>query len=394
MTTEKIELMDNLQNIVFLTLFFGVACAVGQQEQSEVQSEQDTSITRETFGTMPDGTSIYLYTLKNANGIKARITNYGGILVSLAVPDREGKLSDVVLGFDTFEPYLGSHPYFGALIGRYANRIAQAKFVLDGVDYTLSANNEENHLHGGFQGFDKIVWDAEVIKKGVSPLLRLHYLSKGMEEGYPGNLSIQVEYRVTEDNGLRIDYRAKTDKTTVINLTHHSYFNLKDAGASEILGHELMIAADQFTPVDDALIPSGEIRSVVGTPLDFRERVLIGGQIDMDNAQLRFAGGYDHNWVLDRQGSALALVASVYEPTTGRVMEVYTTEPGLQFYSGNFLDGSQIGKGGVPYQHRSGFCLETQHFPDSPNKSDFPSTVLEPGSVYTQTTIYRFSARQ
>ena len=341
---------------------------------------------------MPDGTSVDLYTLNSANGLEAKITTYGGIVVSLNVPDRQGKVSDVVLGFDTFESYLGSHPYFGALIGRYGNRIGKAKLVLDGVEYTLAANNGENHLHGGLRGYDKVVWKAEVVEDNDVPSLRLEYLSKDMEEGYPGNLSVEVEYRLTDDNGFRIDYRATTDKKTVVNLTHHSYFNLKDAGASDILGHEMMIAADQFTPVAEGLIPSGEVRSVGGTPLDFRQPVAIGARIDQNDPQLKFGGGYDHNWVLKGQDGSLALAARVYEPTTGRVMEVYTTEPGLQFYSGNFLDGSQVGKGGLRYEHRSGFCLETQHFPDSPNKPDFPSTVLEPGRVYTHTTIYKFSA--
>ena len=365
---------------------------MGKQEQPSLQGKQGSRITKEAFGTMPDGTSVDLYTLNNANGFEAKITNYGGIVVSLNVPDRQGKVSDVVLGFDTFESYRGSHPYFGALIGRYGNRIGKAKLVLDGVEYTLAANNGENHLHGGLRGYDKVVWKAEVVEDDDDPSLRLEYLSKDMEEGYPGNLSVEVEYRLTDDNGLRIDYRATTDKKTVVNLTHHSYFNLKDAGASDILGHEMMIDADRFTPVAEGLIPSGEVRSVGGTPLDFRQPVAIGARIDQNDPQLKFGGGYDHNWVLKGQDGSLALAARVYEPTTGRVMEVYTTEPGLQFYSGNFLDGSQVGKGGLRYEHRSGFCLETQHFPDSPNKPDSPSTVLEPGRVYTHTTIYKFSA--
>ena len=378
--------------LAVITLCLGPSCSMGKQEQPSLQGKQGSRITKEAFGTMPDGTAVDLYTLNNANGLEARVTNYGGIVVSLNVPDRQGKVSDVVLGFDTFESYRGTHPYFGALIGRYGNRIGRAKLVLDGVEYTLAANNGENHLHGGLRGFDKVVWKAEVVEDDGGPSLRLEYLSKDMEEGYPGNLSVEVEYRLTDDNGLRIDYRATTDKKTVVNLTHHSYFNLKDAGASDILGHEMMIAGDRFTPVDEGLIPSGEVRSVGGTPLDFRQPVAIGARIDQDDPQLKFGGGYDHNWVLNSQDGSLALAARVYEPTTGRVIEVYTTEPGLQFYSGNFLDGSQVGKGGLGYGHRSGFCLETQHFPDSPNKPDFPPTVLEPGAEYTHTTIYKFSA--
>jgi aldose 1-epimerase len=358
-----------------------------------MEIDEGSRITKEPFGTTADGTGVDLYTLTNANGCEAKITNYGGIVVALHVPDREGNLSDVVPGFDSFEPYLGDHPYFGALIGRYGNRIGKARFTLDGVEYELAANNGENHLHGGLRGYDKVVWTAESIEDTDGPVLKLEYLSPDMEEGYPGNLSIEVLYRLTDDNGLRIDYRATTDKKTVLNLTHHSYFNLKDAGASDILGHEMMIAADRFTVVDEDVIPTGELRNVEGTPMDFREPVAIGARIDQDDEQLKFGGGYDHNWVLNNQDGSLALAARVHEPTTGRIMEVYTTEPGVQFYTGNFLDGSQVGKGNVRYEHRSGFCLETQHYPDSPNKPEFPSTVLEPGEVYTQTTIYRFSTK-
>ena len=374
-----------------ITICLGSSCGLGKREEPSGLGKQGSRISKESFGTMPDGTAVDLYTLNNANGLEASITNYGGIVTSLKVPDRHGKVSDVVLGFDTFESYRGTHPYFGSLIGRYGNRIGKARFVLDGVEYSLAANNGENHLHGGFHGYDKVVWKAEIIEDDDDPSLRLEYLSKDMEEGYPGSLSVEVEYRLTNDNGLRIDYRATTDKKTVVNLTHHSYFNLKDAGASDILGHELMIAGDRFTPVDEGLVPTGEVRSVEGTPLDFRQPAAIGARIGQDDPQLKFGGGYDHNWVLNSQDGSLALAGRVYEPTTGRSMEVYTTEPGLQFYSGNFLDGSQVGKSGLGYGHRSGFCLETQHFPDSPNKPDFPSTVLDPGAEYTQTTIYKFS---
>jgi aldose 1-epimerase len=374
-------------------LFWGVACSMEDQEPNQVAKSPESGIVKDAFGSMPDGTAVDLYVLTNINGCEAKITNYGGIVVSLKVPDRDGHLADVVLGFDTFEPYLGAHPHFGALIGRYGNRIGKAKFTLDGTDYELAANNGENHLHGGLEGYDKKLWQADIVKDDAGEALRLRYVSEDMEEGYPGELSVEVIYRLTEDNGLRIDYRATTNKKTIVNLTHHSYFNLKDAGASNILDHEMMIAADRFTPVDAGLIPTGELRSVEGSPMDLRQPVPIGAHIDDDYEQLEFGGGYDHNWVLNNQDGTLALAARVHEPTTGRVMEVWTTEPGLQFYSGNFLDGSQVGKGGVQYEHRTGFCLEAQHYPDSPNKPEFPSTVLEPGDVYTQTTIYKFSAQ-
>lgn len=349
-------------------------------------------MTRQDFGNL-EGGSVDLYSLTHAGGGEVRITNYGGIVVSLRVPDRNGHLAEVVLGFDRLEAYLGDHPYFGALIGRYANRIGGAEFTLDRVGYRLAANNGENHLHGGVKGFDKVVWDAEPITTEDGDALLLKYVSTDGEEGYPGNLSVEVTYRWTPDDALRIDYRATTDERTIVNLSHHSYFNLLDAGKSDILGHEMMIRANRFTPVDKALIPTGELRSVEGTPLDFTDPMAIGARIDADDEQLGFGGGYDHNWVLNDWDGTLKLAARVYEPTTGRVMEVHTTEPGLQFYSGNFLDGSQVGKNGTAYQHRSGFCLEAQHFPDSPNKPEFPSTVLEPGAVYEQTTIYKFSTR-
>jgi aldose 1-epimerase len=387
--------MNDAKAVVLLlvTMVLGTSCGAEKKEEPTMEGNETSRIEKSAFGTTADGTAVDLYTLTNANGCVATITNYGGIVVSLEVPDRDGNLSDVVLGFDSFEPYLKNDPHFGALIGRYGNRIAKAKFSLDGVEYQLAVNNGENHLHGGLKGYDKVVWNARVIEDDDGPALKLEYLSPDMEEGYPGDLSIEVIYRLTNDNGLRIDYRATTDKKTVVNLTHHSYFNLENAGASDILNHELMIAADRFTPVDEGLIPTGELKSVEGTPMDFRKPVAIGARIDQDDEQLEFGGGYDHNWVLNSQDGTLALAARVYEPTSGRVMEVLTTEPGLQFYSGNFLDGSQIGKGGVRYARRSGFCLEAQHYPDSPNKPEFPSTILEPGEVYTQTTIYRFSAK-
>lgn len=342
----------------------------------------------EPFGTAPSGEQIQMYTLTNSNGMEARIINYGGIVVSLKTPDRSGNLADVVLGFDSLAPYLGTHPYFGALIGRYGNRIANARFALDGQTYTLPVNNGPNSLHGGNNGFDKQVWSASA----EPGLLVLTYTSPDGEEGYPGTLNARVTYALGEDNSLRIDYEATTDKPTVVNLTNHSYFNLADAGASLILNHEVMINADRFTPVNDTLIPTGELRPVDGTPFDFRQPTAIGARIDADDEQIRFGGGYDHNYVLNRTGDGLSLAASVYEPVSGRVMEVLTAEPAVQFYTGNFLTG-ETGKGGVSYQRRSGLCLETQHYPDSPNQPEFPSTVLRPGEVYRTSTVYRFSAR-
>lgn len=350
-------------------------------------------IEKHAFGKTADGTPVELYTLTNANGLEAKITNYGGIVVSLLVPDQDGKPGDVVLGYETLEEYIENNPYFGTLVGRYGNRIARGKFTLEGIEYTLAQNDGENHLHGGLKGFDKVVWKAAAVRGKNSVGLKLTYLSKDGEEGYPGNLSVTVVYTLTNDNELKIEYTAVTDKVTIVNLTHHGYFNLAGAGLGDILGHELMIKADRFTPVDKGLIPTGELRSVKGTPMDFTRAVAIGARIDQAAEQLVLGGGYDHNWVLNNGDGSLALAAKVYEPTTGRVMEVYTTEPGIQFYSGNFLDGSITGKGGKVYEYRYGFCLETQHFPDSPNKPDFPSTVLKPGETYTTTTIYTFSMK-
>jgi len=346
---------------------------------------------REYFGKAPDGTVAYVYTLKNHSGMEARITNYGGIVVSLLVPDKNGKPGDIVLGYDSLADYINDSPYFGALIGRYGNRIAKGKFTLDGVAYKLATNNGPNHLHGGLKGFDKVVWNVDDKKSVPGHSLVLTYLSKDGEEGYPGNLSVKVTYTVTEDNELKIEYVATTDKPTVVNLTHHSYFNLSGPGKGNILQHELMINADRFTPVDSTLIPTGELRSVKDTPFDFMKLTEIGSRINNADQQMRFGGGYDHNFILIKTKKGHNLAAQVYEKNSGRIMEVYTTEPGIQFYSGNSLDGRSLGKGGVKYEHRSGFCLETQHFPDSPNKPQFPSTVLRPGEKYSSTTIYRFS---
>jgi aldose 1-epimerase len=338
-----------------------------------------------------DGKAVHLYTLKNKNGLEARITNYGGIVVSLMVPDRQGNFSDIVLGYDSLASYVKATPYFGALIGRYGNRIGNAKFTLNGTSYQLAANDGPNTLHGGLKGFDKVVWDADPDSGGPGASLKLRYMSKDGEEGYPGNLSVTVVYSLTDSNQLRIEYTATTDKPTVLNLTHHSYFNLSGAGRGDILGHELTINADRFTPIDAGLIPTGDIRNVEGTPVDFRRASTIGARINADDEQLRFGKGYDHNWVLNRYGDGLTLAARLTEHSTGRTMEVWTTEPGIQFYSGNFLNGTSIGKGGIPYAYRTGVCLETQHFPDSPNKPGFPSTALNPGETYRSTTVYTFT---
>ncbi len=356
-------------------------------------------IEKEVFGKTPGGKEVYLFKLINANGVRADITNYGGIVVRLLVPDRDGKLGDVVLGYDTLAEYIKDSPYFGAIVGRYGNRIAKGRFTLDGVEYKLATNNNENHLHGGKKGFDKVVWDAEPLKTADAVGVKLTYLSTAGEEGYPGNLKCTVRYSLTNDNELKIRYEAETDKATPVNLTHHGYFNLGGFAPGtrpDIVYHHIMINADRFTPVDETLIPTGELKDVDGTAFDLRRPggVLIADYIDdTDREQIRFAGGYDHNFVLNGSGEGLTLAARVDEFHTGRIMEVWTTEPGVQFYSGNFLDGSNVGKGGKAYERRYGFCLETQHFPDSPNKPGFPSVILRPGERYNQTTIYRFSAR-
>lgn len=350
------------------------------------------NLKQQKFGTLPEGTQVDLYTLENDHGVVATITTYGGIVVSLMVPDQHGKFDDVVLGFETLGGYLAGHPYFGAIIGRYGNRIAKGKFVLNGVEYTLAQNNEENHLHGGLKGFDKVLWNAEGFTTDDGVGMNLRYLSEDGEEGYPGNLNVTVSYTLTNDNALKIAYTATTDKDTIVNLTNHSYFNLTGAtSGKDILDHEMMLNADRFTPVGEGLIPTGELRSVKGTPMDFTQSTAIGARIRDEYDQLMMTGGYDHNWVLNSSDGSLALAAKVYEPTTGRVMEVYTTEPGIQFYTGNFLNGSITGKGNTVYDKHAALCLESQHFPDSPNQPAFPSTVLKPGEEYTQRTVYKFS---
>ena len=351
-------------------------------------------VERSNFGTTSDGKPVSLYVLTNKSGMQVSIINFGGIVVSIKVPDRRGKLADVVLGYDTLDGYLNDQNFFGALIGRYGNRIAHGQFSIDGRRYTLAKNNGENSLHGGLKGFNKVLWNAREIHRKDGPAIELTYTSKDGEEGYPGNLAVTVVYTLTDTNELKIDYSATTDKKTVVNLTNHSYFNLAGPGSGDILKHVLMVNADKFTPVDAGLIPTGEQRNVEGTPFDFRHPTAIGARIEEKDQQLQFGKGYDHNFVLNTKGKGLlTLAARVTEPSTGRVLEVWTTEPGLQFYSGNFLDGTVHGKGGQVYGHRSGFCLETQHFPDSPNHPNFPSTLVEPGKLYHTETIYKFSTQ-
>lgn len=351
-------------------------------------------IEKQDFGKTKDGISVDLYSLTNANGMKVSITNYGGIITSIIVPDKDGNMGDVVLGFDNLDDYMKKSPYFGCIVGRYGNRIAKGKFTLNGKTYTLAVNNGPNHLHGGIVGFDKVVWDAEEVRGGDYVGLKLSYLSKDGEEGYPGNLSVAVTYLLTNDNEIKIQYEATTDQPTLCNLTNHSYFNLADGGASPILDQELMINADSFTPIDETSIPTGELKPVEGTPFDFRKPKKIGLDIDDDNQQLRNGQGYDHNFVLNGKAGTLRLVATAVDPSTGRVLEVLTEEPGVQLYTGNFLDGSITGKNGIVYGYRHGFCLETQHYPDSPNHPNFPSTVLNPGEKYHTTTIYKFSVEK
>lgn len=366
-----------------------------------VNSEAEHGVTKSVFGQLPDGRQVDVYQLTNANGIELRVANYGGTILSLKTPDREGNVDDIVLGFNSLDEYLSdeyrkANPYFGAIIGRYGNRIAEGQFTLEGETYTLATNDGDNHLHGGQQGFDRVLWQAEPFKNDEGTGLVLHYTSEDGEEGYPGRLETQVTYTLTDDDALIVDYQAETDKATPINLTQHSYFNLKGEGSDSILDHQLMLNADTFTPVSESLIPTGELQPVEGTPFDFTQATPIGERIEQDNEQLSFGGGYDHNFVLNRDNTErddLVMAAKVWEPQSGRMLEIETTEPGIQFYSGNFLTGDLTGKSGQAYPQRSGFALETQHFPDSPNQDTFPSTILEPGETYHSRTVFRFSAQ-
>ncbi len=373
-------------------LLSGLAAALADQATAKRETKEKLSVKKESFGKTPDGVEIDQYILTNANGMTAKIITYGAILTELDVPDRDGKLGDVVLGFDNLKDYLERNPHFGATTGRVANRIAKGKFTLDGKEYTLAINNGPNSLHGGLKGFDKKVWKAGAKPTPNGAAVELNYVSKDGEEGYPGNLTVVVIYTLTNDNALRIDYTATTDKATPVNLTNHSYFNLAGPKSGDILGHELMIAAEKYTPTDDTQIPTGEIKPVKDTPLNFTTPRRIGDRID----QLKSSpgGGYDHNFVLNSGGKEEpGFAVRVSEPNTGRIMEMYTTEPAVQLYTGNYLDGKLTGRGGVVYKKHAGFCLEAQHFPDSVHHENFPSIILKPGETYHQTTIYKFSAK-
>jgi len=386
--------MNDIRSIFACTaiaacFIFSFSCKEQPQiggEKGPTEEEMKMDVQRENFGKLPDGRTVDLYILTNPLGMKAAVMTYGATLVSLEVPDRNGRPADITLGFDSLEGYLGAGPYFGATVGRYANRIGGARFVLDGVTYTLAANDGRNHLHGGIRGFDKVVWKAEPVSEEGAVGVTLSYVSKDGEEGYPGNLSCSVTYLLNEKNELNLRYTAVTDKATPVNLTHHSYFNLAGQGEGDILSHELMLNADFYTPVDEGLIPTGEIRSVKGTPMDFTRPKPIGRDIAL------VPGGYDHNFVVNGQAGDLRLAARLHDPRSGRTMEILTTEPGIQFYSGNFLDGTITGKSGKVYGKHYGLCLETQHFPDSPNKPNFPSTILRPGETYRSVTVHRFTA--
>ena len=370
---------------LFLILCFAPASAVTAAAQSHVD--------KQSFGKTADGKSVDIYTLTNKSGAKVKILTYGARVVSIEVPDANGTIGDVALGYDDIAAYEKDQSYLGAIVGRYGNRIAKGKFTLDGKTYTLATNNNGNHLHGGLKGFDKVVWTGKGSVVAGVPRVTLTYLSKDKEEGYPGNLWVTVTYSWTDRNELKIQYSAKGDKATVLNLTNHAYFNLAGAGVGDILNHQMRINALRFTPTDDTSIPTGELRNVKGTPLDFTTTTPIGARIEDKYEQLISGSGYDHNFVLNKPAGTFGLAAEVFEAGSGRVLRVLTTEPGVQFYSGNFLSGA-TGKRGQTYPRRSGFCLETQHYPDSPNKPKFPTTVLRPGGRYTQTTIYQFSTRK
>jgi len=383
--------------IALVPILMMASCSPKKEQPKEPLTDsvaRGATIDESSFGTLPAGTAVTLYTLKNASGMEVKITNYGGIVTSLKTPDRNGTFEDVVLGYDSLSGYLKAPSFFGALVGRYGNRIAKGKFKLDGTTYSLAINNDKNHLHGGIKGFDKVVWNAAPSSAADSATLKLTYFSRDMEEGYPGNLKVTVVYTLTNDNELKISYEATTDKKTVVNLTNHSYFNLSGNTRRDILGHSLKLEATKFIPVDASLIPTGEIRPVKGTPFDFTSPTVVGSRIDDSYEQLKVGKGYDHCYVFDKEPGAFAKVATVYDSISGRAMDVFTSEPGVQFYTGNFLDGSITGKHGTVYARRYGLCLETQHFPDSPNRPEFPSVVLNPGEVYKTRTTYQFRSEK
>ncbi len=380
--------------ILFFALILFQSCETKNKKkpmEGSANVVKDSIQNKVLFGEV-DGQKVYLYTLKNNKGLEVKITNYGGIITSILTPDKNGKFEDIVLGYDSLSGYLNKlTPYFGALIGRYGNRIAKGNFILDGKKYPLVVNNGLNHLHGGTKGFDKVVWNAEGFKTDSAHGLNLTYSSKDMEEGFPGNLTVKVIYSLHNDNSLHIDYEATTDKNTIVNLTNHSYFNLTGNVKRDILDHEVTINADKFLPVDKTLIPTGKLKTVEGTPFDFRKLTPVNKHINDKDEQIAFGGGFDHCWVLNKKNNELSHAASVYEPIGGRKMDVYTTEPAIQFYTGNFLDGKISGKNGINYKNRFALCLETEHFPDSPNQPSFPSVVLKKGDIYKTTTIYTFS---
>ncbi|WP_439882565.1 aldose epimerase family protein [Pontibacter sp. MBLB2868] len=389
----------NIKSSVMMLALFGSLSAAGlvscasqdttAEQTTTVTSEQaDMKITKEPFGKAPNGEEVSLYTLTNKNGVEVKITNYGAIVTSIVTPDKNGKMGDITLGFDKVDGYIPNDPHFGGIVGRYANRIAKGKFSVDGQEYTLATNNAPNHLHGGITGFDRVVWQAEELPEQNA--IQLTYLSKDMEEGYPGNLKAVVTYTLTDDNGLKIDYEATTDKATPVNLTNHSYFNLSAGQDKDILNDVVQINADKFTVTDETLIPTGELKSVKGTPYDFTTPQPVGPRVNT----LPGGYGYDLNYVIDKGGDDLTKAATVYDPTSGRMMEVFTTQPGIQFYTAYHLDGSLTGKNNTVYARYAGLCLEAQHYPDSPNQPSFPSTILKPGEKYKETTIYKFGVKE
>jgi aldose 1-epimerase len=376
--------------LVAVTLCGWLACTLAVAPAARGEEKNQGGPTKMSFGKTKDGTPVEQYTLANSKGVKVDVITYGAIVTHILAPDRDGKVENVVLGFDDLAGYLAGHPFFGATVGRVANRIAKGKFTLDGKEYKLAVNNGPNALHGGLKGFDKVVWKAEPQNSADGPGVKLSYRSPDGEEGYPGNLDVTVTYTLTNQNELKIDYTATTDKATPVNLTNHSYFNLAGPKGGDVLGHELMIAADEYTPADDTLIPTGEIKPVKGTPFDFTTPTPIGAHIGEIKGD---PGGYDLNYVLRTKGKVSEVAARVYESKSGRLLEMFTTEPGVQFYTGNYLDGKLKGSGGMVYKKQTGFCLEAQHYPDSVNQPKFPSTILTPGKTYTQTTVYKFSAK-
>lgn len=386
--------MQTRLSFIFFVFCIMISCKPNSENKSAdgamTDEQSKAGISVAPFGNLKDGTAISLYTMTNGKGVTMKVMNYGGIIVSLMVPSKDGRTVDVILGYDSLADYERQNPFFGALVGRYGNRIGKATFSLDGKEYSLAKNNNGNHLHGGTKGFDKVFWNIEEVPVDNGVALKLTYLSKDMEEGYPGNLQTAVTYTLTDDNTVKFDYKATTDKKTVVNLTQHTYFNL-NGGKSDVLSHEVTLHADRIVAVDETLIPTGELKDVTNTPFDFRTPTAIGARINSDDQQIQFGKGYDHCWVINGEG--LKPTAEVYDSTTGIEMTVETTEPGVQFYTGNFLNGTLTGKNDVVYNQRTGFCLETQHFPDSPNKANFPSVVLNPGETYSSLTTYQFGVR-